>query len=79
MVKRLEGIIKTMNCFNSFYKLIQKTIEELKQFKLEGSDQCSIIDVFLRRLSIYFQKLGFKDLIKMYDIFMEFKGKGITS
>lgn len=64
---------------NSFYRLVHKTIEDLKQYKVEGSDQCSIIDVFLRRLAIYFQRLGFKDLIKIYDMFTEFRGQGLSS
>lgn len=78
LVNRLTRTLDSISDLNSYYRLVFKILEDLKQYKMEGSDQCSIIDVFLRRLSLYFQRLGFKEMMQLYEFYFEFKHNRLT-
>jgi glucan phosphorylase len=73
LVIRLQSVVNAITDLNSFYKILYRTIEELKEIKMSKTDSSSIIDIFLRRLAAYFQKLSFKEIISLYQLFMAFK------
>ena len=61
-----------MTDLNIFYRTVYKAIVELKEFKTNRNDSGSIIDLFLRRLAMYFQKFTFDEMEKLYTRFTEF-------
>lgn len=59
--------------FNDFYREISKMLKTLRSLRNNKLEQGNLIDFLIRRMYIYFQKLDFKEIIKLYDNFNNFK------
>jgi hypothetical protein len=65
--------LSRIDSFNSFYRELSSNIKTLKSIRNGKLEQGNVIDFLVRRLYIYFEKLDFKEIVKIYDNFNAYR------
>ena len=66
---RYHDIVEDIQSFNKFYGEVSNILKSLRSIRNSKLEQSNIIDFFVRRLYIYFEKLDFKEIVNIYERF----------
>jgi hypothetical protein len=70
--------IDKIDSLNDFYRFFSTTLKSLRMLKTNRAEQGgNIVELFLRRLGIYFQKLDFNELVGLFKEFISYR-KGLS-
>jgi tetratricopeptide (TPR) repeat protein len=59
---------------NDFYRFLSTTLKKLRVLRNNRPEQSgNIVELFVRRLGVYFQKLDFHELVGIYNEFVKYK------
>jgi hypothetical protein len=72
-VDKYRQSIARISNFNDFYRELSKMLKTLRSLRNNKLEQGNLIDFLVRRMYIYFEKLDFKEIIKIYEQFDSFK------
>jgi hypothetical protein len=77
LIGQYRETIYKIESLNDFYRFFSTTLKSLRILKTNRAEQGgNIVELFLRRLGIYFQKLDFNDLVALFKEFISYK-KGL--
>jgi hypothetical protein len=74
----MDFVLKYRQCvsrivtFNDFYRELSKMLKTLRSVRNNKLEQGNLIDFLIRRMYIYFEKLDFKEIIKIHEQFMRY-------
>ena len=71
-MQKYEEIIDEIDSFNKFYGEVSNMLKSLRSIRNSKLEQSNIIDFFVRRLYIYFEKLDFKEIVAIYERFVKY-------
>lgn len=57
---KYQQVLDEIDCFNKFYGEISNILKSLRSMRNSKLEQSNLVDFFVRRLYIYFEKLDFK-------------------
>lgn len=63
---RYQKSVEAIDCFNEFYKEMSNILKNLRSMRSSKLEQSNLVDFFVRRLYIYFEKLDFKEIVQIY-------------
>lgn len=64
--------VAKITTFNEFYRELSKMLKTLRSVRNNKLEQGNLIDFLIRRMYIYFEKLDFKEIIKIHEQFMQY-------
>lgn len=72
-IHKYHECLERINSFNDFYRELSKMLKTLRSLRNNKLEQGNLIDFLIRRMYIYFEKLDFKEIIKIYEQFNQYK------
>lgn len=72
-LERYQKAVNLISSFNKFYGEVSNILKNLRSMRNSKLEQSNLVDFFVRRLYIYFEKLDFKEIVQIYEGFVDYK------
>lgn len=71
-VGRYREAVGQIASFNDFYRELSKMLKTLRSLRNNKLEQGNLVDFLVRRMYIYFEKLDFQEILRIYQRFTRF-------